>query len=166
MSIIMGIDPGSQNTGYGILEIKGNEISCIEYGTLVGKGSFAQRILSIGEAIGKIIKKHSPDSIAIEKIFLGKNADSAFKLGHARGVVLFQAAKNNIAIAEYATRSVKKGITGSGAADKETVQKLIFNLLKIKTSPSFDATDALAVAVYHGQQIEIAAKTNRQEATL
>lgn len=161
MAVIMGIDPGSQNAGYGVVKFYDDGFKCIDHGTIVGKGSFSERIFSIGESLGKIMRKYTPEVVVVEKIFLGKSADSAFKLGHARGVVLYEATKNKIPVAEYATRSVKKGITGSGAADKETVQKLIFNLLKIRSSPTFDATDALALAVYHCQQMEIHAKFKR-----
>jgi len=113
------------------------------------KAPFSQRMKELGEAMDTILKKYQPDEVVIEKIFLGKNADSAFKLGHARGVALYESAKFGSNVIEYATRIVKKGIAGTGAATKEEVQACLLRLLNIKAIARIDASDALALATYH-----------------
>lgn len=102
----------------------------------------------------EIIQQWRPEVMAVEKVFLGKNADSAFKLGHARGVALALAGAHELALAEYATRHVKKMLTGSGAATKEQVQLLVQSILNIRAT-QLDATDALAVAICHGRESEV-----------
>ncbi len=100
-----------------------------------------------------LMKKYKPQQVSVEKIFLGKNADSAFKLGHARGVSMYESAKGGAEIFEYATRVVKKGIVGTGAADKDQVKMAVMRLLNIKAIQQVDASDALALAVFHAYQI-------------
>ncbi|CAM6032083.1 unnamed protein product [Sphagnum compactum] len=105
-------------------------------------------------ASARLIEKHKPDCLAIEKVFLAKNADSAFKLGHARGVIISVAASQRLPVHEYTTRHAKKMLTGSGAASKEQVQFLIENMLSIRAE-KLDATDALALAICHAREAEI-----------
>ena len=100
-----------------------------------------------------LMKKYKPQQVSVEKIFLGKNADSAFKLGHARGVSMYESAKGGAEIFEYATRVVKKGIVGTGAADKDQVKMAVMRLLNLKAIQQIDASDALALAVFHAYQI-------------
>jgi crossover junction endodeoxyribonuclease RuvC len=113
------------------------------------------RLKELSDNLREIIEKLNPDYIVVERIFLGKNADSAFKLGHARGVVFAEAARHQSAqICEYSTREVKKGVGGSGAADKTQVQKRVEHLLGLKTPVgSLDASDALALALYQSQKL-------------
>lgn len=115
--------------------------------------SFPARMQELGEGMSTLLKKYQPQQVSIEKIFLGRNADSAFKLGHARGVAMYESAKNGAEIFEYATRIVKKGIVGSGAATKEQVQTALMRLLGLQAIHKMDASDALALGVFHAYQI-------------
>lgn len=153
--IILGIDPGSRVTGFGLIRIQNSEVRHISHGVIVldPKAGFADRMCELGEGVQQILEKYHPQQVAIEKIFLGKNADSAFKLGHARGVALYESAKTGAQIHEYATRVIKKGIVGTGAASKEQVGLALSRLLKIKAISREDASDALALAVFHAYQL-------------
>ncbi len=154
--IILGIDPGSRFLGFAAIEVDSNRrMKPIEYGVLKfdSKENLSQRLLEIGEGVRDLMKSYQPQHVSLEKIFLGKNADSAFKLGHARGVVIYEALKSKAEVFEYATRAVKKGITGSGAAEKDHVRIVVQNLLKLPPVKSLDASDALAMACYHVTQL-------------
>jgi crossover junction endodeoxyribonuclease RuvC len=148
--IILGIDPGSNFCGYGILQI--------EYKKIVAAGcdvikidpslTLAQRLNKIHTEISKVIKNYKPDIASVESIFYGKNIRSAFTLGHARGAILLALAQNNIPISEYSPREVKKSVVGNGNASKEQVKYMVQKILNLKEIPdSQDATDALAVAL-------------------
>lgn len=152
MSLIIGIDPGSFNTGYGIIKMENKKFTHIDHGIikLNAKNSFFDRTLILGNQLSDILNYFKPNVMVIEKVFLGKNIDSAFKLGHIRGVCIYQAKKNNCEIFEYAAKSVKKGITGNGGASKQHVQKTILLLLNLnKVIIEEDTSDALALAFYH-----------------
>lgn len=151
--IILGIDPGSQRTGFGVIEVNGDNIRHLNHGVIVltDQKDFNLRLRDLGDCLASLIKKYSPEAIVVEKIFLGKSAQSAFQLGHARGVVLAEAARSGAIVYEYATRVVKKGVTGSGGASKEEVQRVLQKLLQIATLVNFDASDALALALYQTQ---------------
>jgi crossover junction endodeoxyribonuclease RuvC len=157
--IILGIDPGSRITGFGVLKVSGSgtslRIQHVNHGVIVMEpdAPFPHRMKELGEAMEMILQKYKPNEVAIEKIFLGRNADSAFKLGHARGVAMYESAKSGAEVIEYATRLVKKGITGSGGATKEEVQTCLMRLLNLKAIARIDASDALALAAYHAFQI-------------
>ncbi len=155
--IILGIDPGSRFLGFGVISYENNTMKPLEYGVLKfnAEENLTERLLEIGEGVRDLFLEYKPDHISIEKIFLGKNADSAFKLGHARGVVIYEALRQKIEVFEYATRLVKKGITGNGGAEKEHVRTVVQNLLKIPPVKSLDASDALALACFHSTQIRI-----------
>jgi crossover junction endodeoxyribonuclease RuvC len=149
--IIMGIDPGSRITGFGIVSLNSKGVvQHINHGVISMKptDAFPLRMKELGEGMQTILEKYKPEQVVIEKIFLGKNADSAFKLGHARGVALYEAAKHGAQVIEYATRVIKKGITGNGAASKESVQSCLQRLLNIKAIARIDASDALAMATF------------------
>ncbi len=157
--LILGIDPGSRITGFGVLEIIKNKSSTmtvrhVSHGVILleAKMPFALRMKELGESMQSLLEKYKPEQVVIEKIFLGKNADSAFKLGHARGVAMYESACSGAEVIEYATRLVKKGIAGSGGASKEEVQQCLQRLLKIPTIQRTDASDALAMATYHAYQ--------------
>ena len=157
--IIMGIDPGSLNLGYGVVQLKETEIHYVEHGVLTAPSSsaFEKRILQLGQAFSKVVEQHNPQWVSLENIFMGKNVDSAFKLGHIRGVCIFEAAKKRAKIAEYSTREIKKGVTGSGSAEKTQVALLLeaeFGLARGALSESsLDASDALAAAFFHAQKL-------------
>lgn len=154
--IILGIDPGSRVTGFGVVKMKSHQvIEHISHGVIMLETdmAFPQRMKELGESMAQILAKYKPEQVVIEKIFLGKNADSAFKLGHARGVTMYESARLDCQVIEYATRVVKKGIVGTGAASKEDVANALSRLLKIKAISRLDASDALALAVFHAFQI-------------
>lgn len=155
-TIVMGVDPGSRLTGFGVLSIETlrghSKVEHISHGVIVlDEDSFSERIHALGQHFREILAKYKPQHVVLEKIFLGKNADSAFKLGHARGVLMYEAQSSSARVAEYATRVVKKSVTGSGAADKEQVQAVLQMLLKIPKIQRLDASDALAMAYHHGE---------------
>lgn len=155
--IIVGIDPGSRVTGFGVLSLSGSVVQHVAHGVLVldKQGDhFPDRMLELGLGLKEVFSKYKPEEISLEKIFLGKNADSAFKLGHARGVVMYEAGLASASTFEYATRVVKKSVTGNGAAEKEEVQAVLQALLKITKINKLDASDALALAYHHALEIQ------------
>lgn len=152
--IILGIDPGSHRTGFGLIEVTGEKIRHLNHGVIVlsDEASFPARMLALGDSLHMLMKKHVPQIISVEKIFLGKSPESAFQLGHARGVVLAESARSGAQIHEYATRAVKKGVTGNGGASKEDVQTALQKLLGLVKLVNLDASDALALAVFQSQK--------------
>lgn len=148
--IILGIDPGSRITGFGLIEMRGQQYQYTNAGCIrVGDGEISQRLFKIHEKLCEIIEEYRPQEIAIEQIFTKINHQAALKLGQARGVALLTAAKYAIPIYEYTARHVKKSVVGYGAADKNQVQHMIRAILKLKQTPSADAADALAIAICH-----------------
>jgi crossover junction endodeoxyribonuclease RuvC len=149
---ILGVDPGTLFTGYGIIDFENNEVVHVAAGVIKipSTKDFAPRLQIIYDTLCEIIKKHKPEQFALETAFYGKNAQSALKIGYARGVSLLSAAHYGLAIKEYSPREIKKAITGNGAASKEQVQYMIKTLTGIrKTKMKFDESDALAVAICH-----------------
>jgi crossover junction endodeoxyribonuclease RuvC len=153
--LILGLDPGSRITGFGVLEACGDEVKHIAHGVIRLNESqpLSERLCALHRELRELFARFAPTTVVVESIFFGKNADSAFKLGHARGVCLLAAAQAGAGIEEYAARYVKKAMTGSGAASKEQVQLMVFNWLRIQPEESaFDATDALSLAVTHARE--------------
>lgn len=153
---ILGIDPGTRVTGYGVIELddlQSSKVRHIEHGVIrvPEKLSLAHRLSQLFLELTQIYERFRPDETAIEKVFLGKSADSAFKLGHARGVCLSVAAQFKSEIFEYAARSVKKVVTGQGGAEKEHVRLIVLAELGISSEAALDATDALALAICHSR---------------
>ena len=156
--IILGIDPGLVQTGYGLIKIKNNRKNILDYGIITPKraATLSQRLSTIYEDISYIIEKHNPTIMAIEEVFYGKNVKSALLLGHARGVSMVTASKENIPVYEYSPRKVKQSITGNGTAHKSQVQFMIMKEFNIKDDKfSYDASDALGVALCHFNQVKI-----------
>ncbi|WP_413575015.1 crossover junction endodeoxyribonuclease RuvC [Bdellovibrio sp. HCB290] len=153
---ILGVDPGSRITGFGVVRITNGKIEHINHGVILLEEdmNFASRMTELGLAFREVMEKYRPHQVVIEKIFMGKNADSAFKLGHVRGVVMYEAGLGKATVAEYATRSVKKGITGNGGSSKEDVQAVLLAMLGIKSINRIDASDALAMACYHAFEMK------------
>ncbi|UYL07603.1 crossover junction endodeoxyribonuclease RuvC [Bdellovibrio sp. SKB1291214] len=153
---ILGVDPGSRITGFGVVRISNGKIEHINHGVILldAVQEFPVRMAELGSAFREVMEKYRPHQVVIEKIFLGKNADSAFKLGHARGVIMYEAGIGKATVSEYATRSVKKGITGTGAATKEDVQAVLKAMLNLKAISRIDASDALAMACYHAFEMK------------
>lgn len=153
MSIIIGIDPGSRIAGFGVLELA-EDFRFLEAGVIDvrSSGELPQRLAELSQQIAALFLKWRPDAVSLEKVFLGKNPDSAFVLGHARGVCLAHAAESGAQVAEYATRAVKKAVGGRGSSSKEELQRVIEMQFGRKV-PQLDATDALALALCHGRQV-------------
>ncbi|HUL44897.1 MAG TPA: crossover junction endodeoxyribonuclease RuvC [Bacteroidota bacterium] len=150
--VVLGIDPGTLVTGYGIIEGRKGNMRMISSGAIRNtvRTPMPLRLKHIFETLSEIIDEYRPDEFAIETAFYGKNAQSALKLGHARGVALLVAVTRNIPTHEYSPREVKKAIVGKGSASKEQVQYMVRSLLCIKDSPKqYDITDALAVSICH-----------------
>lgn len=158
MKVILGIDPGSQFTGFGVLKSDGTRIEHVSHGVIAVPPNldFSERIGIIAGELEALVEKTKPDIAVIERIFLGKNADSAFKLGHARGVAMAATVRAGCELVEYAARAVKKGITGSGTSTKEQVQLVLFAALGLRSKARADASDALALAYFHARNIEVA----------
>jgi crossover junction endodeoxyribonuclease RuvC len=147
---ILGIDPGSIIMGYGVIKQEGQKVSYIASGCIkVGKQEWPQRLRSIFTDLSHIITQYQPQQVAIEKVFVHKNASSALKLGQARGVAMVAAACQNLSIAEYSARQVKQAVVGYGNAEKSQVQHMIKVMLSLNAKPAVDAADALAVALCH-----------------
>ena len=157
--IVMGIDPGSRFTGYGIVVDKNSVQNCITHGRVTVKGkSTAERLFHIYSELNELIKNYQPDELAIEQVFFHQNAQSALKLGQARGAALVAAASLALPVAEYSAKQVKQAAVGYGGADKTQIQQMVRTLLKLKEIPEVDAADALAVAICHCQTRRLARK--------
>jgi len=148
---VLGIDPGSRTTGYGIIERIGSEIRHIDNGGIRPKPSlpFAKRLQIIFDELSKVIKVHNPDTVAIENVFVAKNVKSSLLLGHARGTAMVAASLANVEISEYTPSEVKKAVVGTGGASKEQIQKMVQVILGLPEIACEDASDALAVAICH-----------------
>jgi crossover junction endodeoxyribonuclease RuvC len=165
--ILMGIDPGTLITGYGVIELIDGKSQLITSDAIVNNNlkPMANRLETIYNKLNEVIRKFSPDEIAIETAFYGKNAQSALKLGQARGVALLVAVKNKKTISEYSPREVKKSVVGNGAASKEQVQYMVKSLLKMRSLPKhYDTTDALAVAICHSFHLGTSSGNNNKPA--
>lgn len=150
--IILGVDPGTLVTGYGVIEGKNERFRLLEFDVVKNRGDQRMpiRLRAIYATLCKVIDRYHPDEFAIETAFYGKNAQSAMKLGHARGVSILAAVNHEIPTAEYSPREVKRAVVGTGGATKEQVSYMVQSILKLKTPPKYyDATDALAVAICH-----------------
>lgn len=150
---ILGIDPGSLRCGWGVVEQAGSRLCWVDSGTIVtGGGPMAERLVVLFREISTICARTRPTEAAIETLFFQRNAQSALKLGHARGAALLALAQSGVTIAEYEASLVKKRVTGSGGASKEQVQRMCAILLGRDEFSGLDETDALALAICHLQQ--------------
>jgi crossover junction endodeoxyribonuclease RuvC len=148
--IILGIDPGSRVTGFGVIEATGNRHRYITSGCIKTKGlDLGGRLFQIFEGLSEIIHTYQPVQAAIEQVFVKENVDSALKLGQARGAALVAMAKYQLSLAEYAPRLIKKTVVGHGGADKNQIQQMVKVLLCLSDVPQTDAADALAIAICH-----------------
>ncbi|GMR05324.1 MAG: crossover junction endodeoxyribonuclease RuvC [Thermodesulfobacteriota bacterium] len=148
---ILGIDPGSHTTGYGVVEKAGGRLVHICDGEISAdvKLPLSERLFVISKALNEVIEAQSPEAVSVESIFFAKNVKSAVMLGHARGVCMLGAARFGLPVFEYAPMSIKKAVTGFGAATKEQVQKMVVALLSCPAPSGADASDALAIAICH-----------------
>lgn len=150
MTTILGIDPGSRITGFGVISQIKRQIYYVASGCIrTENGSFSQRLHTIYQAIDQLIILHKPQEVAIEQVFMAKNPDSALKLGQARGAAIVAAANHKQDIFEYSACQIKQSVVGKGNADKRQVQHMVVALLKLNQTPQADAADALAVAFCH-----------------
>jgi crossover junction endodeoxyribonuclease RuvC len=149
--MILGIDPGSILTGWGIIELEGNQLYHAAHGVIATSASAAQaeRLKQIHRGIHEVIGRYRPAAVSLEKVFFSRNAQSALKLGQARGVALLAAAENQIAAAEYSATEIKVAVVGYGHATKEQIQKMVSALLGLRGPLRADAADALAAAICH-----------------
>jgi len=150
---VLGIDPGSRRTGWGVVQFEGTRLHHVGAGTIAvpEKLPLAKRLHMIHQGLQQVIAEHQPEAVAVEEIFFAKYANAALKLGHARGVALLAAAQAELEVHEYPPAVVKRTVVGRGAADKLQVARLIAALLGLKSPPEEDAADALAVAITHIQ---------------
>lgn len=154
MMKVLGIDPGSRVTGYGVIKTDGKTVIYVDSGCIRVKGeTLAEKIYEIYAGVSALMIEHQPQLAAIEQVFLGKNVSSALKLGQARGAALAAIANHQISIGEYAPRTVKQAVVGSGAAEKAQVSHMVRYLLKLSGKPQADAADALAVALCHAYHV-------------
>lgn len=146
---ILGIDPGTNATGYGVIEKAGSGIVYVSCGVIrpSSRMPLPKRLVAIYDGICEVIEKHKPAQAAVEDVFVSKNPRSALKLGQARGVLLLAALQRGLPVQEYAPRAVKQAVTGYGQASKAQVQQMVRALLRLSANPSKDAADALAVAI-------------------
>jgi crossover junction endodeoxyribonuclease RuvC len=148
---ILGIDPGSKTTGYGLIDTcrRGNETKLVHFGAIHTAGEHNERLRQIFAQIGDLVREYHPDEVAIERVFVHRNADSALKLGQARAAALCATFEADLPVFEYAARHIKKAVVGSGSADKAQVQHMVRLLLGLQAAPQEDAADALAAALCH-----------------
>ena len=147
---MLGIDPGSQRTGFGVLDATGSRLRYVASGVIrTSQADFAGRLCEIFRCVQTIVAQYQPQQIAIEKVFVNRNPDSALKLGQARGAAICGTADAQAEVFEYATRQIKQAVVGSGNADKAQVQLMMRTLLKLDGPVAVDAADALATAVCH-----------------
>lgn len=150
MSIIIGIDPGSRITGWGIISSLGQKTEYIASGCIrMDTAPLPERLKQIFDGVNQLIEQFQPQESAIEQVFLGKNADSAFKLGQARGAAITALVCHDLAVGEYSARQVKQAVVGKGSADKSQVQHMVCQILSLNKSPQEDAADALGIAICH-----------------
>ncbi|SJN55960.1 crossover junction endodeoxyribonuclease RuvC [Vibrio ruber] len=150
MSIILGIDPGSRVTGYGVVRQQGRILTYLGSGCIkTTEKALPGRLKQIYAGVSEVIMQFQPDVFAIEQVFMAKNADSALKLGQARGCAIVAAVNADLPVYEYAARLIKQAVVGTGGADKTQVQHMVQQMLKLPSKPQADAADALGVAICH-----------------
>jgi crossover junction endodeoxyribonuclease RuvC len=149
---ILGIDPGSQITGFGIVEVAGGRTAPIEWGGIRTDGEHSERLRNIFIAVGRIVREYKPAEIAIERVFLHRNADSALKLGQARAAAICATFEADVPIYEYSARHIKQAVVGRGGAEKEQVQRMVQMILGVRDAITPDAADALAAAICHAHE--------------
>jgi crossover junction endodeoxyribonuclease RuvC len=162
--IILGVDPGTLITGYGVIEGTSGRFKVLEFDVVKNRGDqrMPLRLRAIYATLCKLIDRYHPDEFAIETAFYGKNAQSAMKLGHARGASILAAVNHEIPTTEYSPREVKRAVVGNGGASKKQVSYMVQSILKLKAPPRYyDATDALAVAICHYHRTQGDGKSRR-----
>lgn len=150
MAIILGIDPGSRCTGFGIIDLRDGGSRYVTSGVVrLSAQPLPQRLRTIADGIGELIERYAPAEVAVEQVFMARSADAALKLGQARGAAIVPCVQASLAVCEYSARQIKQAVVGSGAADKAQVQHMVRVLLRLPETPREDAADALAAALCH-----------------
>ena len=150
MTLILGIDPGSRRTGFGIINAVGAKLEYVTSGCIrLPEVELPERLGLIFKSVTEIIEAHCPQQVAVEQVFFAKNAGSALKLGQARGAAIVAAISQSLPVSEYSARQIKQAVVGTGAAEKQQVQMMVKMLLKLSDVPQEDAADALAAAMCH-----------------
>ncbi len=151
MAVILGIDPGSRKTGFGIIHYLNGRSEYVTSGVirLPAVALLPERLRIIYQCVTELVELHSPGELAIEQVFMAKSAGSALKLGQARGAAIVACVARELAVAEYSARQIKQSVVGTGAADKAQVQHMVKVLLQLPAEPPEDAADALAAALCH-----------------
>ena len=150
MAILLGIDPGSRITGYGLVEEIGNQCHYVASGCIrIKDAPLPERLQQIFDGINMVIETYNPQSVGIEQVFMLRNADSALKLGQARGAAIVASVNQGLEVSEYSARQVKQAVVGKGSAEKTQVQHMVKSILKLDKTPQADAADALAIALCH-----------------
>ncbi len=149
---ILGIDPGTIKTGWGVIRAEGNRLRHVAHGTVRAAARLSQdrRLHRVFTELTRVTREHQPTCVSLEKVFLARNVQSALKLGQVRGVALLAAAEGDLPVAEYNSVQVKKAVTGYGHASKAQIQQMVAALLELPAEPQEDAADALAMALCHG----------------
>jgi crossover junction endodeoxyribonuclease RuvC len=152
-TLVIGIDPGSRATGYGLVRLEGRRLDLVECGVIRMPATMklAERMMTLADRIGEIVKTHGPDEAAIEDVFVSRDPRAALKLGQARGAALAALARARLSVQAYPPASVKRAVTGSGRADKAQVALMVKSILGLDRMPPGDAADALAVAICHAR---------------
>ncbi len=148
---VLGIDPGSRVTGFGVVQVLRNgRLQYVASGCIrLPAGSLADRLKAVYDGVSEIIHTYQPTVFAAEKVFMARNADSALKLGQARGVAVLAGANRGLTVSEYSAREIKRAVVGTGGAEKPQVQHMVRALLGLDRAPPSDAADALACAICH-----------------
>ena len=150
MTLILGIDPGSRITGFGVVRETARGCEYVASGCIrTGNGPLHERLHVVFRSVREVIRTHGPTALSIEQVFMARNADSALKLGQARGAAIVAAMEEGLSVAEYTASQVKQAVVGTGGADKQQVQMMVMHLLKLTQKPQIDASDALAIALCH-----------------
>lgn len=150
MTLILGIDPGSRITGYGVVQDTGRGFTYIASGCIrTQEGALPARLQQIYQGIKSVIQEYQPVTMGIEQVFMARNADSALKLGQARGAAIVAGVEQALEVCEYTAKQVKQALVGGGGANKQQVQMMVMHLLQLVQKPQIDASDALAVAICH-----------------
>jgi crossover junction endodeoxyribonuclease RuvC len=150
MTLILGIDPGSRKTGFGIIQCYGQKQVYVASGVIrLGDIALSARLKILFDSLSLLIDEHRPEHVAVEEVFMAKSAGSALKLGQARGAAVVACVNRGLIVADYTARQIKQAVVGTGAANKEQVQHMVQTLLKLPAAPQEDAADALAAALCH-----------------
>ena len=163
---VLGIDPGSETLGWGVVEGSGLKYALVDYGTVKSnpRQAFSKRLLNVYNGVDEVIAKFSPDVLSVEDTFYAVNVGVALKLGQVRGTMLLLAEQKGLEIAEYSPRLVKQTVVGYGNAEKKQVQEMVRVLLRMKTVPEpHDAADALAIAICHFHHAGMKSKIDQAE---